>query len=162
MERLALTISDLEKQLQDASKAREAKLRKADISMRARLAPELRKLDDEVSSLSRALAVRTLQLEMEAIYGALEDEAVENCAGKSVSGVKFAGRVGSDAAGDELQLLAAEFALLDEALSALVALVDRGSAVVISEEELLSLATDVPDLRNRLGIAYVVGVGGGL
>lgn len=148
-------MADLEKQLQEASKAREAKLRKADISMRARLAPELRKLDDEVSSLTRALAVRTLQLEMEAIYGALEDEAVDACSGKSVSGVKLAGRAG-DAAGDELQLLAAEFALLDEALSALVALVDRGSAVIISEEELMSLATDVPDLRNRLGIAYVL------
>lgn len=145
---LSLEVNGLEKRLQDGSKAREAKLRKADISMRARMASELRKLDDEVSSLSRALAVRTLQLEMEYIYGSLEEEALDNCVGKP-EGLIMVGR-GSD---DELALLAAEFRLLDEALAALVQLVDRGSAIVINEDELVALATDVPDLRSRLGIA---------
>lgn len=146
---LSLEVSSLEKQLQEASKAREAKLRKADISVRARMAPELRKLDDEVSSLSRALAVRSLQLEMQYIYGALEEEALDNCVGKPEGLLNLGRRSGDD---DELALLSAEFALLEESLVGLAQLVDRGSAIIIDEDELLTLATDVPDLRVRLGI----------
>ena len=56
---------------------RESKLRKAGISGRARMASEMRDLDEDVSSLSRTLAVRTLQLEMEYIYNCLEDEALD-------------------------------------------------------------------------------------
>ena len=56
---------------------RESKLRKAGISGRARMASEMRDLDEDVSSLSRTLAVRTLQLEMEYIYGCLEEEALD-------------------------------------------------------------------------------------
>lgn len=41
------------------------------------MASEMRDLDEDVSSLSRTLAVRTLQLEMEYIYGCLEDEALD-------------------------------------------------------------------------------------
>lgn len=43
--------------LQDASKARETKLRKAGIQGRARMAGELREMDDDVAALSRELAV---------------------------------------------------------------------------------------------------------
>lgn len=60
-----------------AVQLRESKLRKAGISGRARMASEMRDLDEDVSSLSRTLAVRTLQLEMEYIYGCLEDEALD-------------------------------------------------------------------------------------
>ena len=56
---------------------RESRLRKAGIAGRARMASELRDMDEEVSGLSRALAVRTLQLEMEYIFGCLEDEALD-------------------------------------------------------------------------------------
>lgn len=34
-------------------------------------------MDDEVGALSRALAIATLQLELEYIYGCLEDEALD-------------------------------------------------------------------------------------
>jgi hypothetical protein len=43
--------------LQEASKARETKLRKAGIQGRARVASELREMDDAVAALSRELAV---------------------------------------------------------------------------------------------------------
>ena len=42
-------------------------------------------MDNEVSALSRALAVRTLQLEMEFIYGCLEDEAMDITQGTSAA-----------------------------------------------------------------------------
>ena len=57
--------------------ARESRLRKAGIPGRARMAGELRDMDDRVAGLSRALAVRTLQLQMEYIYGCIEDEALD-------------------------------------------------------------------------------------
>ena len=41
------------------------------------MASEMRDLDEDVSSLSRTLAVRTLQLEMEYVYSALEEEALD-------------------------------------------------------------------------------------
>ena len=56
---------------------RESRLRKAGIAGRARMASELRDMDEDVSSLSRTLAVRTLQLEMEYIFSCLEDEALD-------------------------------------------------------------------------------------
>lgn len=41
------------------------------------MASELRDMDEDVSSLSRTLAVRTLQLEMEYIFSCIEDEALD-------------------------------------------------------------------------------------
>ena len=41
------------------------------------MASELRDMDEDVSSLSRTLAVRTLQLEMEYIFSCLEDETLD-------------------------------------------------------------------------------------
>ncbi len=49
------------------------------------MASELRDMDNEVSALARTLAVRTLQLEMEFIYGCLEDEAMDITQGASAS-----------------------------------------------------------------------------
>ena len=76
------TVSSLCKQslgdtISDDVQLRESRLRKAGIAGRARMASELRDMDEEVSGLSRALAVRTLQLEMEYIFGCLEDEALD-------------------------------------------------------------------------------------
>lgn len=56
---------------------RESRLRKAGIAGRARMASELRDMDEDVGGLSRTLAVRTLQLEMEYIFCGLEDEALD-------------------------------------------------------------------------------------
>lgn len=47
--------------LQEASKARESRLRKAGIQGRARLASELRDMDNAIAALSKALAVRLLR-----------------------------------------------------------------------------------------------------
>ncbi len=44
--------------VQDASKARESRLRKAGLQGRARMASELRDMDNDIAALSKALAVR--------------------------------------------------------------------------------------------------------
>jgi hypothetical protein len=77
---------------QEASKARETKLRKAGIQGRVQLAVQMKLLDAEVMALSRLLAVRTLQLEMEYIYRSLEDEALDIGVGSSGGGQQAAGR----------------------------------------------------------------------
>ena len=55
---------------------------------------------------------------------------------------------------DETALLAAEFALLDEGLAALRVAIDRGQAALIGEQELDHLASEIPDMRSRLGIRW--------
>lgn len=45
---------------QDASKARESRLRKAGLQGRARMASELRDMDNDIAALSKALAVSAL------------------------------------------------------------------------------------------------------
>jgi hypothetical protein len=74
---LTLQLESLEKRLVEASKAREAKLRKAGAAGRVAVAIQLRSMDAEVIAISRLLAVRTLQLEMEYIYASLEEEAID-------------------------------------------------------------------------------------
>ncbi len=76
-----MELQTLEKQLQDASKAREARLRKAGPSTRAGLASQLKLMDAEVVTLSRLLAVRTLQLELAHVYKSLEEEALDVASG---------------------------------------------------------------------------------
>lgn len=44
---------------------------------RVAVAIQLRSMDAEVIAISRLLAVRTLQLEMEYVYGSLEEEALD-------------------------------------------------------------------------------------
>lgn len=50
----------------------------------------------------------------------------------------------------------AEFGLLDQQLANLAAAVEQSSAILITEEELIPVASEIPDLLMRLGIAYVV------
>ncbi len=50
----------LEKRLQEASKARESRLRKAGLPARARMAAELRDMDTDILTLTRTLAVRAV------------------------------------------------------------------------------------------------------
>ena len=57
VQQLNLQLDALEKQLQEASKARESRLRKAGIQGRARMASELRDMDNAIAALSKALAV---------------------------------------------------------------------------------------------------------
>jgi len=155
---LSMSIDELEKKLQEASKARENRLRKAGIQGRARLAGELRTMDNEVAAVSRALAVRTLQLEMEYIYGALEEEARDVLGDSRGNRALALSRRGST---DEVALLAAEFKQLDSGLSALAAAVDTGEGLFDQDEaELARLATDIPDMRMRLGLGDTEVFGG--
>ena len=50
------------------------------------MAYEIRNMDDEISEISRSLAVRTLQLEMVYVFGGLEDEALDIAQGTSSAG----------------------------------------------------------------------------
>jgi hypothetical protein len=152
-------IEELERKLQEASKARETRLRKAGIQGRARLAAELRQMDNEVVALSRALAVRTLQLEMEFIHGCLEAEAMDILGDPSVNGpdaglanTKIALALSRRGSTDEIALLVAEFKQLDTELADLATEVEAGSSLFIEDAELAALATEVPDLRLRLGV----------
>ena len=153
---LAADVAALERKLNDASKAREARLRSAPPRERAALAAELRALDDGVACLSRALALKSLRLEMEAVYGYLEDEALDVTSGSGADGENLIFRQGSS---EELALLAAEFSLLDRALaSALASIGEDGALVGVAtsssalDDALASLAREVPDLRTRLAI----------
>ncbi|PRW56758.1 LETM1 and EF-hand domain-containing anon- mitochondrial [Chlorella sorokiniana] len=158
LQQLNVQLDALEKQLQDASKARESRLRKAGLQGRARMASELRDMDNDIAALSKALAVRTLQLEMEYIYGALEDEARDVVGDSKGSDLQLAlSRRGSS---EEVALLAAEFRQLDEQLVAMAAAVDTNDALFIDDAELAKLATDIPDLRIRLGIGDTEVFGG--
>ncbi|KAI3427991.1 hypothetical protein D9Q98_006379 [Chlorella vulgaris] len=158
---LNVQLDGLEKKLQEASKARESRLRKAGIQGRARLASELRDMDNAIAALSKALAVRTLQLEMEYVCGALEDEARDVVGDSKVTSeneLKLAlGRRGSS---DEVALLVAEFRLLDEQLLGMAASVEAEEALFVDDSELARLATDIPDLRMRLGIGETEVFGG--
>ncbi|CAK0783736.1 hypothetical protein CVIRNUC_006935 [Coccomyxa viridis] len=145
---LSRDIDALEQKLQEASKVRESKVRRAGIGGRARLAGELRDMDDEVGALSRALAVRTLQLELEYICGCLEDEALD--IGQGTQNPAFL--LSRQGTSDEVALLVAEFALLDGPIATLAEDVDKGEAGRINEDELARLAVEIPDLRMRLGI----------
>lgn len=153
-------IEELERKLQESSKARETRLRKAGIQGRARIAAELRQMDNEVVALSRALAVRTLQLEMEFIHGCLEAEAMDilgdpTVTGKPDSGLastKIALALSRRGSTDEIALLVAEFKQLDAELTDLATEVEAGSSLFIEDAELAALATEVPDLRIRLGV----------
>ena len=54
---------------------------------------------------------------------------------------------------DEVALLVAEFGLLDQQLANLGAAVQQDHAMLITEEELIPVASEIPDMRSRLGIA---------
>ena len=139
--KLSLEVQDRDKQLADASKARDQVVKNSsrDALSRVRLARDIRESDDKVSDVRRIFAVRTLQVEMERILSQLEEEAAD--------APSFAFRA------DELELLVAEFGVMDASLRKLVSAVDRGASELISDEDLTELATDIPDLKARLGIA---------
>uniref|UniRef100_A0A383VBJ9 Letm1 RBD domain-containing protein n=1 Tax=Tetradesmus obliquus TaxID=3088 RepID=A0A383VBJ9_TETOB len=177
---LTLQLESLEKRLVEASKAREAKLRKAGAAGRVAVAIQLRSMDAEVIAISRLLAVRTLQLEMEYIYASLEEEAIDVSADELLNKGPAIVREGSTG---ELALLVAEYGLLLEQLDVLAASIDSqmaatgsssnshmpgssstptaaaataaasGPGVSLIDEDILEeLAAEIPDLRYRVGV----------
>jgi hypothetical protein len=158
---LTARVEGLEKRLQDASKARESRLRKAGLPARARMAAELRDMDTDILTLTRTLAVATLQLEMEFIHGSLEDEVLD-IAPESLSKTPN-GLLARSGTSDEVELLVVEFADFDASLAVLADAVARGEAGLLNEDELDRLAVEIPDMRTRLGIRDdTVFAGGGL
>jgi hypothetical protein len=151
-------IVELESRLQEASKVRENRVRKTDIPSRAKIASELRQLDEQVTTVSRELAIRTLQLEMEWAFECLESEAMDILGGdildakdKKVGRADLAlSRRGST---DEIALLCAEYKELASALAVMVEASKHPEEILfIDDYELAKLATEIPDLRMRLGI----------
>lgn len=110
-------------------------------------------MDSKITSLTRTLAVATLQLELEFVYGSLEEEvldvAYDSLAPSTPSTPALLGRTGTS---DEVALLVAEFAPLDLDLAALVDMVAGGYAAAVDDDALERLAIDIPDMRIRLGI----------
>ena len=164
---MAMSIEDAEKQLQEASKAREARLRKIGFQERARVVRELKEMDDEASrgtpcaccdryareasipplpppslrwgrvprkpsaeslpcrqviTLSRALAIRSLRLELEYIYKYLEDEALDVAIKEQDADQTF--RPLRQGSSNEIALLVAEYSLLAEQLATLETALD--------------------------------------
>ncbi|KAF6258973.1 hypothetical protein COO60DRAFT_1515473 [Scenedesmus sp. NREL 46B-D3] len=182
---LTLQLESLEKRLVEASKAREARLRKAGAAGRVAVAIQLRSMDAEVIAISRLLALRTLQLEMEYIYVSLEEEAIDVSADELLNKGPALVREGSTG---ELAVLVAEYGLLLEQLDVLAASIDSqmaatasssshshgpgpssssssqaataaasGPGVSLIDEDILEeLAAEIPDLRYRVGVPDTV------
>lgn len=134
--RLRKEISVLERELKAASKARESVLRREDQLGKLIRAKEIRSMDDSVSAVRRALAVRVLQLEMEKIFVSLADEL----AWSSVDLVQ------------EQRLLIAEFGELDGRLLEMCVFVDNGEPALVGDDALGDVAADIEYLKTRLGL----------
>lgn len=147
MSQLVIEVETLEKKVKDASKARETKLQKAQAKDRLSLSFQLKMMDDEVLQLTRLLAVRSLQLQMEYIYQTLEEEALDIIENPTSPG--YLRRQGST---EELLLLTAEFAILDDQLRALMKRLTHSPAILVQETILQNLVDEIEDLRRRLGI----------
>jgi hypothetical protein len=99
----------------------------------------VRELDAAVRDARTQLAVRTVQLEAERVFGALEEEAAD---------------VGDSAAprDADLAVFIAGFGELDAALSRAAALVDRSETALLDDEEVDAMVRDVAELKSRLGL----------
>eukprot|EP00798_Chlamydomonas_sp_ICE-L_P020032 gene20032-26750_t len=201
---LSTQLDTLEGKLQDASKTRESKLRKAGLQGRVQMAVQLKMIDADVLALSRALAVLTMQLEMEYLYTSLEAEAglqgrvqmavqlkmidadvlalsralavltmqlemeyvytsLEAEALDVFSGDNGRDPLPRDGSVTELELLAAEYFMMEEALLVLVSTLDAKSPLtgsLVADDILERLAVEIPDMRNRVGVADQIVFGG--
>lgn len=98
--------------------------------------------------------MRTLQLEMLYVYRALEEEALDIAAEElRTSGGSAGATLSREGSTTELQLLVAEFALLDEQLEALGAALKSAALSLADDDVLEQLAVEVPDLRYRVGVS---------
>lgn len=129
-------IGELEKQLNEASKARENVLRKEDQLGKLIRAKEIRAMDDNVSAVRRTLAVRVLQLEMEKIFASLAEE-IESSSYDTMM---------------DQRLMVAEFGELDERLAEMEVFVDSGEPVLVQDDALGDVASDIQYLKTRLGL----------
>lgn len=129
-------IGELEKKLNDASRARESMLRKEDQLGKLIRAKEIRAMDDGVSVLRRTLAVRVLQLEMEKIYVSLADE---------IEGSEYEMMM-------DQRVLVVEFGDLDHRLAELEVFIEQGEPILIEDDTLGELAADIQYLKTRLGL----------
>jgi hypothetical protein len=130
---LSLEVETAEAALSDAARAREAALK------RTPLAREVRELDAAVRDARSVLAIRTLQLESERLFAALEDEATEIA------------ETPSDVRDSDLAVLVAEFGALDAALERSATQLSRGEA--LPDDALDALVSDFAELKARLGLA---------
>ncbi|KAL6761963.1 hypothetical protein V8C86DRAFT_2526853 [Haematococcus lacustris] len=113
---LSLELDATEQRLREAARARDVQLRRARAPEgRATMPFQLKTMDAEVLRLSRALAIRTLQIELEYTFSALEDEAVD------ILGSDVNDLLSRQNSTTELRLLAAEFSYLDQQLAVLAA-----------------------------------------
>lgn len=165
IDELGVRIDKLEKKLVEVSKAREQRLRNASIELRAVMAYEMQDMDQEVMNVGRELALCTLEVQVEYVYVALEDEALqildvepsgageERGDGYAARLQRLAPRRGST---QELSILVAEYALLCGRLAALWdafrARENLPALMPTFDEELKRLAFEIPDMRMRLGI----------
>ncbi len=134
MFRLREVVSALERALREESKKRESVLRREDQLGKLIRAKEIRAMDDSVTSVRRTLAVRVLQLEMEKIFGSLADE------------------VARTSLLAEQRLLIAEFGELDERLLEWAVYIDNGEPLLVRDDALGEVASDIQYLKTRLGL----------
>lgn len=134
--RLRDEIGQLEKQLNDSSKEREAALRREDQLGKLIRARQLRQMDDDVNALRRTLAVRVLQFELERVLVGVAEEIT---------------RADFDTVLDQ-RVLVIEFGDLDERLSTLDVFLSLGESILIEDDVLGELAADMQDMKTRLGL----------
>ncbi|KAK4533597.1 hypothetical protein CCYA_CCYA18G4479 [Cyanidiococcus yangmingshanensis] len=135
-------LKPLERKLQELSKEREMRLRREGPLGKLIHIRDLRALDDQVNALRRQISVRVLESEMERIYLYLDAEL-------ETSALFFLRGVNDE---QEEMLLIAEYGLLARRLAEMQVLVDVGEAVLIEDDELADLASDIQFLKSRLGL----------
>jgi len=159
VETLLVEIDALEKKVQEASKARETRVRSAGLQSKARLAVELMAMDREVIDMSHTLGIRTLQLEMLYMYQTLEQEALEILEFSRATEQVVTGQ----SSAEELAIFVAEYGLLNSQLNELMGECVDGCCLIEDSEvkQLEVLSREIPDLRSRLGIGDGLVFGGG-
>mmetsp|Transcript_10523 Transcript_10523/g.21674 ORF Transcript_10523/g.21674 Transcript_10523/m.21674 type:complete len:600 (-) Transcript_10523:697-2496(-) len=112
---VSIEVDRLDKELKEASKVRETKLRKAGVLERARMdMGDLKEAEEKVNDLRSQLALKTLELEMQLVFEYLEKEALSI---NDENSNFLPWRRGSS---EELTLLVAEYALLDRKMASLI------------------------------------------
>jgi hypothetical protein len=140
--RLLIEVQDRDKALTEAQKTRDGIMAQGRSSLLSRVAlgDKIRECDEKVSTLRRVFAVRTLQMEMERIILALEEELATPPDRLSKAEL------------NDMQLMVAEFGVMDLSLRRLISLVDRQESQLIDDEDLSKLAMEIPDMKLRLAI----------
>eukprot|EP00892_Ulva_mutabilis_P010919 jgi/Ulvmu1/819/UM010_0193.1 len=164
IEALQQRIALYEKRLKEVSKDRETRVRRAPIELRALMAYEMQDMDREVLSVGRELALCTLDVQLDYLYIALEDEArqiLDVEPGRAVTGAEPAAElarvVPRRGSTEELSVLLAQFTLLMRRQAALRDVFQRQQArpsllMPAFDDEVRDLAAEIGEARLRLGI----------